>query len=209
VTGYVRGRYADGRWIEPFDPDAKSSFITEGTAHQYTWYVPHDVAGLVHLFGGQEKFLNRLNLFFDRGHYWHGNETDQQAPYLFAMAGSPEKTQEWVRRIILEEYGTGPGGLSGNEDAGQMSAWLVSSMLGFYPLCPGKPEWTLGSPSFEEVKIQLGSGRKPFVIRAEGAVAQSPYVSGVELNGKPLDGPVLPQHEIVPGGKLVFKMKQP
>ncbi len=209
VTGYVRGRYADGRWVEPFDPDVKSSFITEGTAHQYTWYVPHDVTGLIRLFGGTERFLNRLNLFFDQGHYWHGNETDQQAPYLFAKAGSPEKTQEWVRRIIMEEYGTGPGGLSGNEDAGQMSAWLVSSMLGFYPLCPGNPEWVLGSPSFEEVAIRLSPGKKTFVIRAEGAVAQTPYVSRVELNGQPLDGPVLLQQEITPGGKLLFTMKKP
>jgi predicted alpha-1,2-mannosidase len=209
VTGYVRGRYVDGRWIDPFDPDVKASFITEGTAHQYTWYVPHDVAGLIRLFGGRERFLERLNLFFDHGHYWHGNETDQQAPYLFAMAGDPEKTQEWVRRIIMEEYGTGPGGLSGNEDAGQMSAWLVSSMLGFYPLCPGKPEWTLGSPSFKEVKVQPGQGRKPFLIRAEGAVDQTPYVDQVSLNGQPLDSPVLLQQQIMPGGKLLFKMKQP
>jgi len=209
LTGYVRGRYADGSWVGSFDPDIKSSFITEGTAHQYTWYVPHDIAGLTGLLGGREKFLDRLNVFFDKGYYWHGNETDQQAPYLFAMAGNPEKTQEWVRKIIIAEYGTGPGGLSGNEDAGQMSAWLVSSMLGFYPVCPGKPEWVPGSPSFEEVKIQLTRKGKPFVIRAEGPVDQTPYVSRIELNGQPLDEPVFLQQQIIPGGKLIFKMKQP
>ena len=208
-TGYVRGRYADGRWIEPFDPNIKSSFITEGTAFQYTWYVPHDVPGLIGLFGSKERFLERLNLFFEAGYYWHGNETDQQAPWLFAMAGNPEKTQEWVRKIIIEEYGTGPGGLSGNEDAGQMSAWLVSSMLGFYPLCPGKPEFVIGSPFFEEATIQISGKAGPFVIRAEGPVDQTPYVDRIELNGALIDGSVLQQQQIVSGGKLIFKMKQP
>lgn len=208
-TGYVRGRYADGRWIEPFNPNLKSDFITEGTAYQYTWYVPHDIPGLIGLFGGREKFLQSLNSFFDEGYYWHGNETDQQSPYLFAMAGSPEKTQEWVRKIIIEEYGTGPGGLSGNEDAGQMSAWLVSSILGFYPVCPGKPEWILGSPSFKEVIIQNGPGSKPFIIRAEGPVDHTPYVERIELNGEPINGWSLQHHQILSGGKLVFKMRQP
>jgi len=208
-TGYVRGRYADGRWIEPFNPTVKSDFITEGTAFQYTWYVPQDIPGLISLFGGKDRFLKRLNEFFDGGYYWHGNETDQQAPYLFAIAGNPEKTQEWVRRIIIEEYGTGPGGLSGNEDAGQMSAWLVSSMLGFYPVCPGKPEYVIGGPFFEEVTICPDSQSKPFIIRAEGPVSQVPYVERIELNGKPFPGFVIQQKQVVAGGKLVFKMKQP
>lgn len=208
-TGYVRGRYANGSWIEPFDPNVKSDFITEGTAFQYTWYVPHDVPGLIRLFGGKAPFLKRLNKFFDDGYYWHGNETDQQAPYLFAMAGQPEKTQEWVRKIIDEEYGTGPGGLSGNEDAGQMSAWMVSSMLGFYPVCPGKPEYVIGSPFFEEVSICPDSTCKPFVIRANGPVSKVPFVDKIELNGKTLSKYLITHHQIISGGELVFKLKQP
>lgn len=207
-TCYVRGRYADGRWIEPFDPNAKSDFITEGTAFQYTWYVPQDIPGLIGLFGGRPKFMERLNEFFDKGYYWHGNETDQQAPYLFAMAGAPEKTQEWVRKIINEEYGTGPGGLSGNEDGGQMSAWMVSSMLGFYPVCPGKPEFVLGGPYFDEVTIQPTPQSKPFVISAVGPVNKNPTVQKVELNGKPLSGYALQQKDMVKGGKLVFTIRK-
>lgn len=207
-TCYVRGRYADGRWIEPFDPNVKSDFVTEGTAFQYTWYVPQDIPGLIGLFGGKPKFMERLNEFFDKGYYWHGNETDQQAPYLFSMAGAPEKTQEWVRKIINEEYGTGPGGLSGNEDGGQMSAWMVSSMLGFYPVCPGKPEFVLGGPYFEEVTIRPTPQSKPFVISAVGAVGKNPVVAKIELNGKPLSGYTLQQKDIVKGGKLVFTMKK-
>ena len=208
-TKYVRGRHADGRWIESFDPNIKSSFITEGTAFQYTWYVPQDVPGLISLFGGKEQFLDRLNEFFDKGYYWHGNETDQQAPYLFVMAGEPEKTQKWVREIILDEYGTGPGGLSGNEDGGQMSAWMVSSMLGFYPVCPGNPEYVIGGPFFEEVKIQARASSKPFIIKAKGAVQQTPFVDKTELNGKTIEGYTIQQQDIVNGGELVFRMKQP
>ncbi len=207
-TGYVRGRYADGRWIEPFDPNVKASFITEGTAHQYTWYVPHDVPGLIDLSGGREKFLERLNAFFDEGYYWHGNETDQQAPWLFAMAGKPEKTQEWVRKIIWEEYGTGPGGLSGNEDAGQMSAWLVSAMLGFYPVCPGNPEFVVGGPFFPEVRITPDRKGRSFTIRASGIVDKSPYVDFIKLNGKTLEGYSIRQEQIVSGGTLEFLMRQ-
>jgi len=207
-TCYVRGRHADGRWIDPFNPNVKSDFVTEGTAFQYTWYVPQDIPGLIDLFGGKPKFMERLNEFFDKGYYWHGNETDQQAPYLFAMAGAPEKTQEWVRKIITEEYGTGPGGLSGNEDGGQMSAWMVSSMLGFYPVCPGKPEYVLGGPLFEEISIQPTPQSKPFVISAKGPVSTSPYVDKIELNGKPVTGYSIQQKDIVKGGKLVFTMKE-
>ena len=207
-TGYVRGRHADGSWIEPFDPNVKSDFVTEGTAFQYTWYVPQDVPGLIGLFGGKPKFLERLNEFFDKGHYWHGNETDQQAPYFFTLAGQPEKTQAWVRKIIDEEYGTGPGGLSGNEDAGQMSAWMVSSMLGFYPVCPGNPEFILGGPFFKEVTIQPTTQSKPFVISAVGSVDKNPIVEKVELNGKQVTGYSIQQKDIVKGGKLVFIMKK-
>ncbi len=135
-TGYVRGRYADGSWVRPFTPTAKTSYICEGTPFQYTWYVPHDVPGLMKLMGGRKAYLEKLNYFFDGGFYWHGNETDQQAPFMFAMAGDPAKTQYWTQKINEEEYSIGPGGLSGNEDAGQMSAWLVCSMLGFYPGVP-------------------------------------------------------------------------
>ena len=154
-TGFVRGRYADGRWIEPFDPYSKARFICEGTPFQYTWYVPQNIPGLMQAMGGKDIFLAKLNEFFDKGHYWHGNETDHQAAYIFAMAGKPEKTQEWVNKIVAEEYGTGPGGLSGNEDAGQMSAWLVFSMMGFYPVCPASNQYIITTPAFDEIKVFL------------------------------------------------------
>ncbi|WP_234735803.1 GH92 family glycosyl hydrolase [Tellurirhabdus bombi] len=207
-TGYVRGRYADGRWIEPFTPFQKASYICEGTPYHYTWYVPQDIPGLVELMGGKTKFLERLNTFFDGGHYWHGNETDHQAAYLFPYAGQARKTQEWVRRIVREEYGVGPGGITGNEDAGQMSAWLVCSMMGFYPVCPGKPEYVLGSPSFTEIQIQPDAKKKPFVIQAVGNSDSKPYVGSMQLDGKTYTNFVLPHRTIAEGGNLRLLMSK-
>ena len=181
-TGFVRGRHIDGTWIEPFDPYGKASFICEGTPFQYTWYVPHDIPGLIQSMGGSGVFLARLNEFFDKGHYWHGNEPDQQAAYIFAMAGQPEKTQEWVSKLIDEEYGTDPGGISGNEDAGQMSAWLVFSMMGFYPVCPASNEYIITTPAFDEVKIFLHNN-KFFLINTINRDKNNKYIRAITRNG--------------------------
>jgi predicted alpha-1,2-mannosidase len=204
-TGYARGRYADGKWIEPFNPMIKASYITEGTPFQYTWYVPQDVPGLIMLLGGEKAFIKRLNEFFDGGYYWHGNETDQQAPFLFALSGEPSKTAEVVKRIISQEYGIGPGGLSGNEDAGQMSAWLVCSMMGFYPVCPGKPQYVITTPSFDEVQIQSGSKAKPFKLKAIRGKSKSNINGNITLNGIPVIGNILEHRQIIEGGELIFK----
>jgi predicted alpha-1,2-mannosidase len=203
-TGYARGRHADGKWIEPFNPFSKVYYICEGSPFQYTWYVPQDVEGLIKILGGRDAFITRLDQFFNGNYYWHGNETDQQAPYLYSLAGDPKKTIELVHRIIDEEYGTGPGGLSGNEDAGQMSAWLVFSMMGFYPVCPGKPEYVTGFPSFDNIKIKSGTHGKSFRIRVLNDDAKSASFNKAYLNGRSLDLNLLPHQQIIQGGKLIF-----
>jgi predicted alpha-1,2-mannosidase len=203
-TGFVRGRYSDGRWIEPFDPYSKASYICEGTPFHYTWYVPHDVPGLIDLMGGRKRFLERLSKFFDEGDYWHGNETDQQAPFLFAMAGEPSRTQLITRRINDEEYGTGPGGLSGNEDAGQMSAWLVFSMIGFYPVCPGSGEYILTMPAFPEISISTVNG-KGFNIISPGMTRECNHIISARKNGKRFRNISILHTEIVRGGELRFR----
>jgi predicted alpha-1,2-mannosidase len=206
TTGYARGRHADGRWITPFDPFAKrASFITEGSPAQYTWFVPHDVAGLSQIMGGRERFVAKLDTLFEQGHYWHGNEPNHQIAYLYAYAGQPWKTQQWVRRIMREEYSTGPGGLSGNEDGGQMSAWLAFSMAGLYPVCPGSTEYVLGSPVLEEVKFKLENG-KQFAMRAQGVSEQAPYIQSATLNGQPFTRTYLTHADIQRGGTLVLRM---
>jgi predicted alpha-1,2-mannosidase len=204
-TGFVRGRYADGRWIEPFDPYTKARFICEGTPYQYTWYVPQDIPGLTKAMGGNDLFLARLNEFFDKGHYWHGNEPDHQAAYIFAMAGQPEKTQEWVNKIINEEYSTGPGGLSGNEDAGQMSAWLVFSMMGFYPVCPASNQYVITTPAFDEVKIFLPDG-KTFLISSLNRGNNNKYIRVITKDGGRFNNWFITHEEIVKGSRFTFQL---
>ena len=204
-TGYARGRFADGKWIEPFDPYTKARFICEGTPFQWTWYVPHDIPGLVKSMGGTGPFLASLNEFFDKSYYWHGNEPDHQAAYIFAMAGEPAKTQEWVNRIVNEEYGTGPGGLSGNEDAGQMSAWLVFSMMGFYPVCPASNQYIITTPVFDEVKILLPDG-KFFLISSLNRESGNKYIRVITKNGAKFINWFITHEEIIKGSKFTFQL---
>jgi predicted alpha-1,2-mannosidase len=204
-TEFVRGRYSDGRWIEPFDPNSKARYICEGTPFQYTWYVPHDVQGLIDAMGGRPQFLAKLNEFFDKGYYWHGNEPGHQAPYLFALAGQPEKTQQWVKNIIDTEYDTGPGGLSGNEDAGQMSAWLVFSMMGFYPVCPASNQYVITTPSFDEVKIYL-PGNKYFLISSLNRTAGTNYIRVITKDGGKHPDWIVNHSDILKGSKYTFQL---
>jgi putative alpha-1,2-mannosidase len=167
--------------------------------------VPQDIPGLQQAFGSNELFLQKLDEFFDKGHYWHGNETDQQAPYLFAMAGKPEKTQDRTTRIIAEEYGTGPGGLSGNEDAGQMSAWLVFSMMGFYPVCPASNQYILTKPAFDEIRIALPGG-KFFLISQVKQSGSGKYIKAVSMNGGRYNNWFINHEDIMKGCRFTFLM---
>ena len=181
------------------------SFICEGTPYNYTWYAPQDVAGLIRHMGGKERFINRLDTFFEGDYYWHGNEPGHHIAYLFAYAGEPWKTQKWVHDIINREYFTTPDGLSGNDDAGQMSSWLVFSMVGFYPVCPGMPYYVIGSPSFEESVITLENGKK-FTIEAKGASDKNIYIQSATLNGQPYDKSYILHKDIMNGVTLSFVM---
>ena len=206
ATGWARGRYANGRWSNNFDPfAARASFITEGSPAQYTWFVPHDVGGLMQQIGGKERFITKLDTMFEQGKYWHGNEPGNHTAYLYAFAGVPWKTQRWVRQLIREEYTTDAGGLSGNEDGGQMSAWLVFSMMGFYPACPGKPYYVLGSPIFEEMSLNVGNGKK-FKVKAVNNLAANCYIQSATLDGKPYGRAYLTHKQVLRGGTLLLKM---
>jgi predicted alpha-1,2-mannosidase len=147
----------------------------------------------------------RLDSLFDGGLYWHGNEPNHHIAYLYDYAGAPWKTQERVSRIRAEEYDAGPGGLSGNDDAGQMSAWYVFSALGLYPVAPGMPDYALGTPLFPEASLRVGGGKR-FTIRAEGVSKRNRYIQSARLNGQPLDRAWISHEEITAGGTLVFRM---
>jgi len=200
---------ADGSWNPNFDPIKSTrpwaADFAEGNSWQYLWLVPQDVPGLIKLMGGKKAFLNRLDEFFTGGYYWHGNETDQQAPFMFAMAGNPSGTDEWINKIISEEYGTGPGGLSGNEDAGQMSAWLVFSMMGFYPVCPGSNQYVITTPVFDEVKVFLPDG-KFFLISSINRENKNKYIRVITKNGAVFKNWFITHEEITKGGKFTLQL---
>lgn len=206
TTGWARGRYANGQWSKGFDPfAARALFITEGSPAQYTWFVPHDIQGLITQVGGRNRFVEKLDTMFEQGKYWHGNEPGNHTVYLYAFGGEPWKTQKWVRQLMEEEYSTDAGGLSGNEDGGQMSAWLVFSMMGFYPVCPGKPYYVLGSPSVNEAELTLISGKK-FQIVAQNQSPKNKYIQSATLNGKTLKTTFLTHEQLQKGGVLVLEM---
>ncbi|MDE6559929.1 MAG: GH92 family glycosyl hydrolase [Muribaculaceae bacterium] len=182
--GYANGRHADGTWADSINPFTFNPFITEGAPCHYTWYVPHDPEGLIELLGGKEMVEAKLDSLFELKRYWHGNEPCHQIVYLYNAVDRPDKAAKWIRHIMDTEYKDIPGGLAGNDDAGQMSAWYVFSAMGFYPVCPGLPEYWLGYPLFDKVTIHT-SPDNPFTIEKSS--------NGITLfNGKPIDGYRLP-----------------
>lgn len=204
-NGWVNGRYGDGTYTDEFNASEEIYYITEGTAKHYTWFVPHDVEGLSEMMGGKEIFAEKLNAFIDNREYWHGNEPCHHIPYLFNYADDWHKTQETVKFLLQNEYDIGPGGLSGNDDAGQMSAWYVFSAMGFYPLCPGSNEYQLSSPVFEKVTLNLDKSHysgKQFILEASSENQYGTF-SAVKLNGQETS-PVITHEDIRSGGKLEF-----
>ncbi len=203
--GWMNGRYGDGTFFEDFSATKNHTFITEGTSKHYSWYVPHDIEGLKTLMGGEAEFSKKLNDLIDKNEYWHGNEPSHQIPFLFNYVDQWDKTQKTVKNILHTEYGLEPGGLSGNDDAGQMSAWYIFGAMGFYPTCPGSNEYQLSSPIFEKITLNLDKDYYPggkFVLEAKEAGLRTIY-NKVKLNGK--ENPTFISHEdIQKGGKLEF-----
>ncbi len=224
-TLFFRGKTANGMWKEPFDPyniHHRMNDYTEGNAWQYSWFVPHDVEGLIRLNGGRERFIERLDSLFEQsttltgahispdvsgliGQYAHGNEPSHHIAYLYSYAGAPWKTQERVRAIMVTMYNNTPAGLCGNEDCGQMSAWYVLSALGIYPVNPAAGEYIFGSPLFESVEIRIGE--KMLRIVAANVSSSNKYVHAVLLNGNRLSGNSVRHEEMVRGGEIVFEME--
>ncbi len=197
--GYADGRHADGSWEMNTDLIHRKSFITEGATCHYTWYVPQNVKGLIEVLGGRERFVAKLDSMFSEGRYWHGNEPCHQVPWLYSMAGEREKTAQQVRHILDTEYNDTPGGLSGNDDAGQMSAWQLFGMMGFYPVCPATTQYQLSAPLFRRITLNQPGGRQ-FVIECKDSSS-----GRVMLNGRPVTDATIDHQDIVKGGALVFE----
>ncbi|MFC3120597.1 GH92 family glycosyl hydrolase [Agaribacter flavus] len=217
---FMRGKDQNGKWVEPFNPthvEHRNTDYTEANAWQYTWFVPHDVEGLIALFGGNVPFVNKLDELFTTssemhgddvspdisgliGQYAHGNEPVHHVPYLYALAGSPEKGEQRIRQIRDTMYTSQADGLAGNDDVGQMSAWYVMSALGFYPLNPASGEYVLGVPDFERIFLYLGS--KKLEIKVQGELT-SP-VKRIEFNGEQINNHKITHFELLKGGVLTF-----
>lgn len=212
----MRARDEDGNWIPWRGKAAFGQGCTESNPGQQTWFVPHDVQGLIDLMGKNE-FVGALEDMFEKtppsfewnAYYNHANEPVHHIAYLFVYAGKPWLTQKWVRRILKNAYHNDVNGICGNDDVGQMSAWYVLSALGFYPVCPGDNTYILGSPVFCKATIRLDPKwhrGKTFTILAYNNSEENVYVQSVSLNGRPLDRAWIRHEEIVAGGILEFKM---
>lgn len=204
VLGYANGRHVDGTFASGTDPFSFDKAITEGAPCHYTWYVPHDPRGLVELLGGRERFEAKLDSMFAMRRYWHGNEPCHQVAYMYDFVGRPDKAARWTRHIMDSEYLDEPGGLSGNDDAGQMSAWFVFSAMGFYPVCPSTPYYYLGAPLFDRITIAPEGGRE-FVISAPGASGAGKVFRNVSLDGMPVKESRISHTDILSGGELRFE----
>lgn len=234
---YMRRKYKDGSWVEDFSPFGQVTFLdqgyVEGNAWQFTYFVPHDLAGLIDLMG-KDEFNNRLEEGFkvSQPHRFnsenlgsnslegmgilpvnHGNQPNMQAAYLFNYSGKPWLTQKWVREIMDLYYGTGPAdGWLGDEDQGQMGAWFVMSAMGLFEMDGGaavKPIYEIGSPLFEKITIHLDNRYYPgreFVIEAKNTSSENPYIQSATLNGGALKKPWFYHDELVNGGKLSLVM---
>jgi predicted alpha-1,2-mannosidase len=225
TTGFMRGKNQDGTWREPFDPSFsrhRKDDYTEGNAYQWSWFVPHDVPGLIDLVGGKDTFIKKLDKLFTAsselkgnevsndisgfiGQYAHGNEPSHHISHLYNFVGQPWKTQELTDQIMKELYFNNPNGLAGNEDCGQMSAWYVLNAMGFYSFCPGDTTYSIGRPIFDTVEINLQSGKK-FTIKAKNNSSTNKYIQTTKWNGKDLTTPFFNHEQLISGGLLEFQM---
>lgn len=225
TTRFMRGVDSKGNWREPFNPRSsnhRNDDYCEGTAWQWTWFVPHDVEGLVALMGGEEAFISKLDSLFTAesalegelvsadisgliGQYAHGNEPSHHITHFYNYVGQPWRTQELVDEVLHTLYANNPDGLSGNEDCGQMSAWYILNAMGFYQVCPGKPVYSIGRPLFHNSAIHLDNG-KVFTIVVHNNSRVNKYVQKIALNGKELNAPFFTHNDIMQGGTLEITM---
>jgi len=220
-TGFLRGKKADGSWLEPFDPVTWGDPYVEGSAWQHRWDVPHNFPALMEGLGGKQKTIATLEQMLTMppdfnvgvygqeihemsemvavrfGQYAQSNQPVHHVLYLFAAAGSPDRTRRWVYKVMQELYT--PHAFPGDEDTGSMAAWFIFSSLGFYPVCPGKPEYTLGCSFFPRITLRLPNGKSLVIENATDATKRL-----VELNGQALKTPIVSHTAILAGGHLRF-----
>ena len=212
--GFFVGRHADGSFVEEYDENRWQPFYAEGTGWQYLWLVPHDIDGLAEILGGRDAARARLTELFDQSErerrglgppawYWHGNEPDMHAAYLFTAWGEPESAARWSRWIARTFYGDGPRGLPGNDDGGTMSAWLVFNMLGLFPIA-GSETYFVGSPMLTRAVLRLEGGE--LVLEAPESSEHDFIVHEVRIDGTPSDDFRIPHAALRAGATITFSM---
>ena len=217
---HIRGK-VQGFWYSPYDATEVNNFFTEGNSWHYSFTAQQDIDGLKKIYGGQAGFAQKLNELFTTerklsgrdqsdvtglvGQYAHGNEPSHHMAYLFNYAGQPWRTQEIVHRICTEFYPNNPDGLIGNEDCGQMSAWLVLSAMGFYPVTPGSDTYAIGTPLFDKIDISLENG-KHIYIKAKNHQSGNFYVESMQLNGKDYPASFFRHRDLAEGAEILFTM---
>lgn len=223
-TRFLRAVGTDGKFRLPFNPffaEHRTNDYTEGNAWQYTFLVPHDVKGLIKLFGSDKAFMSKLDsLFFVEGwagdnaspdmsgmtgQYAHGNEPSHHVIYMYNYAGRPDKAAPLLRKMLNEMYLDQPDGLSGNEDVGQMSAWYILSSVGLYQVDPVGGRFVIGSPLFDKATVNVGGG-KTFTVVAKNNSDKNIYVQSARLNGKTLKNSYVDFNDIRHGGTLELVM---
>ncbi len=225
--GFFRGKNADGTWLTPFEQFAWGSPYEEGSAWQHRWDAPHAIPELIEAIGGKTAAADALEtmlatppifevgVYGDEihemsemaavpfGQYAHSNQPSHHLLYLFAQAGRPDRLQFWARRVMAELYS--PDSFAGDEDTGSMAAWYILSALGVYQVCPGIPEYTLGSPLFRRATVHLPN-RKTLVVEAPANSTENVYVRNITLNGARRTGTTISHDELTAGGTLTFAM---
>lgn len=212
----LRPKYADGTFMKPFNPLMGKNFepvhgYHEGTAWQYTFYVPHDIPGLIQLMGGNKKFTEKLQKLFTDSLFDMANEPDINNPYLFNFCKGEEwRTQQTVSSLLKTYFKDAPNGIPGNDDCGTMSAWAVFSMMGFYPVCPGNMDYALTTPTFDKISIALDARFYPgqkLEIKVHKSTPQAVYIQSVQLNGKVQNKAFIHHADLVKGGVLDIYLK--
>lgn len=210
TTGFLIPKLADGTFVQ-FNPKNKlgrQDGFTEGDQWTYLFGAMQDIPGMIDMMGGNKKFIAKLDENFNGNHYRHDNEPGHHYSYLYDYCGEPWKTQELIRKHTTENYRNEPLGINGNEDCGQMAAWYIFGVMGFYPVTPASGIYAIGAPQFPKLVLKYKANNQPktFTIIANKLSAENKYIQSVQLDGKPVDHPFISHANILSGHQFIFEM---